>query len=565
MPLPSPETSPANAGGFEQPTRRGSPVGDPSAAASGPIASRTGLFSDDFSEDTFWRNDTRRDAAHEPTPPPSPGELPARADVVIVGSGYTGLHAAIQTARAGRDTVVLEAGEPGGGCSTRNGGQISTSIKPSLEALTRRFGAERARAIRGEGVAALDWTEDFVRSEAIDCDFRRAGRFHGAHTPASYERLAREAELGMRREGIEAFAVPRAEQRGQLGSDLYHGGVVYPRFATLHPGRYHRGLLDAARAAGVRIVAGCRAERIDDARRGGPGGGTGDVTVHSSLGAIRCRDLAIATNGYTGELLPWLQRRVIPIGSYVIATEELPAGTVDALFPSARIATDTRRVVYYYGPTPDRRRVVFGGRVSTGETDPKISGPRLHAEMVRIFPELAGSRIAHPAIDALPCTDLPLQEGTPLMLGSVRIDPLFTPGHTDGHHAYRLGERVLTGDALLIDACGRTDFQSGDATTLYQSVTGKLFTLPDETLVYPGHDYEGRWVSSIAQEKTRNPRLGGERPLAEFVELMDNLNLAYPKFIDFAVPGNRACGECPPGVPDHLQQYCEQIGESRQG
>jgi len=188
-----------------------------------------------------------------------------------------------------------------------------------------------------------------------------------------------------------------------------------------------------------------------------------------------------------------------------------------------------------------------------------------HITAARKLKDEAGSRIAHPAIDALPCTDLPLQEGTPLTFGSVRIDPLFTPGHTDGHHAYRVGERVLTGDALLIDACGRTDFQSGDATTLYQSVTGKLFTLPDETLVYPGHDYEGRWVSSIAQEKTRNPRLGGERPLAEFVELMDNLNLAYPKFIDFAVPGNRACGECPPGVPEHLQQYCEQIGESRQG
>ena len=148
-----------------------------------------------------------------------------------------------------------------------------------------------------------------------------------------------------------------------------------------------------------------------------------------------------------------------------------------------------------------------------------------HITAARKLKDEAGSRIAHPAIEALPCTDLPLQEGTPLMLGSVRIDPLFTPGHTDGHHAYRVGERVLTGDALLIDACGRTDFQSGDATTLYQSVTGKLFTLPDETLVYPGHDYEGRWVSSIAQEKTRNPRLGGERPLAEFVELMDNLDL----------------------------------------
>jgi glyoxylase-like metal-dependent hydrolase (beta-lactamase superfamily II) len=177
----------------------------------------------------------------------------------------------------------------------------------------------------------------------------------------------------------------------------------------------------------------------------------------------------------------------------------------------------------------------------------------------------AGSRIAHPAIDGLPCVDLPVSEGTPIMVGRLLLDPLFTPGHTDGHHAYRIGDRVLTGDALLIDACGRTDFQSGDAGTLYHSVTQKLFSLPGETLVYPGHDYEGRWVSSIAQEKTRNPRLGGDRPLDAFVALMNALDLAYPKFIDYAVPGNRACGVCPPGVPDHLSQYCEQIGASRQG
>jgi glyoxylase-like metal-dependent hydrolase (beta-lactamase superfamily II) len=176
-----------------------------------------------------------------------------------------------------------------------------------------------------------------------------------------------------------------------------------------------------------------------------------------------------------------------------------------------------------------------------------------------------GSRIAHPAVDGLACIDLPIEEGTPLMVGGLRIDPLFTPGHTDGHHAYRIGNQVLTGDALLIDACGRTDFQSGDPTALYQSVAGKLFALPDETLVYPGHDYEGRWVSSIAQEKTRNPRLGGNRSLESFVELMNGLNLPYPKFIDFAVPGNRDCGVCPPGVPDNLSQYCDRIGKSRQG
>jgi sulfur dioxygenase len=192
----------------------------------------------------------------------------------------------------------------------------------------------------------------------------------------------------------------------------------------------------------------------------------------------------------------------------------------------------------------------------------------IHADHITAARKLkleAGSRIAHPAIDDLPCADLALEEGVPLELGSLRVDPLFTPGHTDGHHAYRVGDRVLTGDALLIDGCGRTDFQNGDAAVLYHSVNDKLFSLPEDTLVYPGHDYQGRRVSSIGQEKTRNPRLGGDRPLREFIGIMQALNLAYPKFIDFAVPGNKECGVCPAGVPDDLQHYCEQIGESVQG
>ena len=177
----------------------------------------------------------------------------------------------------------------------------------------------------------------------------------------------------------------------------------------------------------------------------------------------------------------------------------------------------------------------------------------------------AGSRIAHPAFDNLPCADVGLEEGKPMEIGSIRVEPLFTPGHTDGHHAYRINNRVFTGDALLIDGCGRTDFQNGDAPTLYRSVHDKFFSLPEDTLVYPAHDYQGRRVSSVGQEKTRNPRLGGDKPLDEFVKIMEGLNLAYPKFIDFAVPGNRECGKCPEGVPDNLQQYCDQIGESVQG
>lgn len=188
-----------------------------------------------------------------------------------------------------------------------------------------------------------------------------------------------------------------------------------------------------------------------------------------------------------------------------------------------------------------------------------------HITAARRLKRETDSRIAHPLFDKLACADVGLEEGKPFELGSIHVDPLFTPGHTDGHHAYRVNGRVFTGDALLIDGCGRTDFQNGDASTLYRSVHEKLFALPEDTLVYPAHDYKGRRVSNIAQEKTRNLRLGGDKPLAEFVKIMQELNLAYPKFIDYAVPGNRECGVCPPGVPDDLQQYCKHIAESLQG
>ena len=192
----------------------------------------------------------------------------------------------------------------------------------------------------------------------------------------------------------------------------------------------------------------------------------------------------------------------------------------------------------------------------------------IHADHITAALELkkrVGSRIAAPAFDRLPCTDHAIEEGKPLTIGSVDIQPLHTPGHTDGHFSYLFGGRVFTGDALLIDGCGRTDFQNGDADTLFKSVREKLFTLPEETLVFPGHDYHSRRVSSIGQEKDRNPRLGTQKTKEEFLEIMRDLNLAYPKFIDYAVPGNRLCGVCPSHLPEELEKYCQQITDSRQG
>lgn len=338
------------------------------------------IWTPDWKDTSFWLDGlARRDAAQTP--------LPDRVDVAIVGSGYTGLNAAIETARGGRSTLVLEAGDPGYGCSTRNGGQISTSIKPSLAKLTAKYGAERAQAIRGEGAAALQWIEDRITSEGLECAFNRGGRFHAAHMPSAYEEIARDAEKLRRLEGVDVHAVPRTEQLNELGSPVYHGGVVFESHASVDPALYHRGLLETAEAAGATVRGQAM---VMDITRGADG-----YTLTTAAGVVRARDVIIATNGYTTALTPWMRRRVIPIGSYVIATEELAPGLMDRLFPKDRVASDTCKVVYYYRPSPDRKRILFGGRVSATETDARISGPRLYEDMCRIFPDLQGTRISH--------------------------------------------------------------------------------------------------------------------------------------------------------------------------
>lgn len=408
------------------------------------------------------------------TPPDlSSADLPRQVDVVIVGSGYTGLNAAIETARGGRSTLVLEAETPGWGCSTRNGGQISTSIKPTLEALTKRFGADRARAIRNEGQQALNWIEERIKTEGIECDFRRAGRFHAAHTPAAYEALARDAEKLSREEGVEAHMIPRAEQRRELGSDVYHGGTLFPTHASVNPALYHHGLLRTALDAGAQVLGQTPATAIIRTANG--------YEVHTPRGKVLARDVAIATNGYTTALTPWQQRRVIPIGSYVIATEPLPEAVIDELFPTNRVASDTCKVIYYYRASPDRTRILFGGRVSTSETDARVSGPRLHAEMCRIFPELSHTRISHSWMGTVAYT----------------FDELAHIGTHDGMHfsmgycgsgvsmASYLGMRM--GQKMLGLAEGRTGFDDLPFSTR-PFYTGRPWFLPAAVAWYRWND-----------------------------------------------------------------------------
>lgn len=179
---------------------------------------------------------------------------------------------------------------------------------------------------------------------------------------------------------------------------------------------------------------------------------------------------------------------------------------------------------------------------------------------------LTGCEVAYPADDNLSCADVEVSEEAPLSVGDLTIRALFTPGHTDKHHSYLIEQgghtQVFTGDALLIDGCGRTDFQNGDSATLFKSVREKLFALPENTLVYPAHDYSGRRVSTIMKERTRNPRLNDEISLPEFQRIMAELDLPYPKKIDVAVPANLKCGDCVEEAVEHLHEIG---GKSPQG
>ncbi|PWV98230.1 glycine/D-amino acid oxidase-like deaminating enzyme [Hoeflea marina] len=337
-------------------------------------------FTADVKMTPYWWETSPREATARTV-------LPATADVVVVGSGYTGLNAALQMARGGRNVVVCDAEAAGWGCSTRNGGQISTSVKPGFETLARRHGDDVARRVMQDGRDSLRWIEDFVESESIDCDFGVVGRFHVAHNEAALRKLTQSTRNQPAGFEVPAHVISRAEQRTELGTDAYCGGVVFPNHASLDPGRYHAGLMERVRAAGATIVPFCKVNAIV---RDGTG-----FDVATASGRIRTRNVVIATNAYSGPLSRWHQRRIIPIGSYVIATEEIPEALMDELIPRNRVISDTRRVLYYFRASPDRRRILFGGRVSMSETDPRRSGRLLRRELVRLFPQLHQTRVSH--------------------------------------------------------------------------------------------------------------------------------------------------------------------------
>ncbi len=313
--------------------------------------------------------------------------VPSAADVAIIGAGYTGLSAALTLANAGRSVVVVDALDPGQGASSRNGGMMGSGHKVSFAAMSARYGRATAMGIIEEGLASLAYTTDLIRRENIDCHYSQTGRFRAAFNAAHYDNLGREVDFLHKELGVEVDMVPKAEQHREVATDAYHGGCVYHRHGALHPALFHKGLLDRVMAAGAIVIGRTPVTAIERSN--------GGFLVLADRMRLKVKDVIAATNGYTGTVTPQLRRRVVPVPSFIIATEPLATETVNGLIPNGRMIVETRRLHCYYRISPDGQRLLFGGRASLLPIDTGKSAKRLHKIMLRLFPQLAGVRISH--------------------------------------------------------------------------------------------------------------------------------------------------------------------------
>lgn len=313
--------------------------------------------------------------------------LPRRADAVVVGAGYTGLSAALALARAGRSVLVLDAKRPGEGASTRSGGMIGSGHRVGLGELTRRYGEATALEVARAGIEALAFTKELIAREGIGCHLRETGRFRGAWTRAHFEAMAREVEDQRRRLGLEANLVRPQDVTREVATDRYQGGVVYRRHGGLHPALFWAGLLARARAAGANVLGGTP---VLGAERDG-----GDLRVATARGTVAASDMVFATNGYTPRAAGGLRRRLIPVPSFLIATEELGEERVQHLIPRGRMIVETRAAHCYYRPSPDGKRLILGGRAALHPIPPAAAARRLKQLLAGLFPELERVALSH--------------------------------------------------------------------------------------------------------------------------------------------------------------------------
>lgn len=332
---------------------------------------------DPLKSDPYWWEDAGRPVVPEEI------ALPTDIDVLVIGAGLTGASAARTLAKAGKGVLVLDSEAPGIGASSRNGGLIGGGHRLSIAEMEARFGKDTANDLLREAhLESTSFAGTLMVEEGIDCDFKETGRFRGLWKASDYDAEARGLEKLQSRIPVEAEMIPRDRQRDILATDLYAGGIVYPRHGCLNPTKWVKGLLAAATRAGA-IIQGNTP--VDAVQKDGTG-----FKVRTARGMVRAGQVMMATNGYTPAHMAAYKRRIIPIPSFIVATEELGENRLKSLFPAGRVVSENRERHCYYRPSPDGKRLVFGGRAAMFNAPDRLVESQLKGLMTQIFPELSG-------------------------------------------------------------------------------------------------------------------------------------------------------------------------------
>jgi len=319
--------------------------------------------------------------------------LPEVVDVAVIGSGFTGLSAARTLAKRGARVAVFESETIGWGASSRNGGMVLSGLKLRVSQLQSRYGPERTRQMYAASLASIDCVEQIVQEEGIECDFSRCGHLEVACKQKHFDDYQRQAELIEIEFNHKLRILAKSELHREIGSNIYFGGMVDEISAGCNPARYVAGLARAAMRAGVEIYEHARVNAIErDSRQGELG-----WKISTLRGQVWAHEIFVGTSGYTGAVTPALQKKIIPIGSFIITTEVLPRALAQELSPRNRMIYDSKNYLYYYRLTPDRR-MLFGGRAAFfPENDRTIrrSASLLRRGMMEVYPQLRDARVEY--------------------------------------------------------------------------------------------------------------------------------------------------------------------------
>jgi len=321
------------------------------------------------------------------------GALPDKVDVAVVGGGFCGLSAARTLAQRGVRVALLEAESLGWGASCRNGGMVLTGMKLPVPTLIKRYGREAVQRMYAASLESIDLVESIVKEEGIDCNFSRCGHLEVACKQSHFDHYAMAAARIKNEFHHELRIIPKNALQSEIGSGIYYGGLVDESSASLNPARYVNGLAKAAQRHGACLYDHTRVTSVASLSNGA----SSSFRVETTRGSLTAKEVLLASGAYTTRATPALRKKVIPIGSYIIATEILPAALAAEVSPRNRMIYDSKHFLYYYRLTPDNR-MLFGGRAAffpESESTVRESAELLHQGMVQVYPQLRDTKVEY--------------------------------------------------------------------------------------------------------------------------------------------------------------------------